>query len=99
MKPIARLSVVLPAFAVIVLSGTSSAQAPPSLACTFERIATATLDKTGKLTTDSDVRAGEMVLANLGSASSTATGNLGAVKLQVLRRSSDTIWMAELNAE
>jgi hypothetical protein len=96
MKPIARFGVVLPTLILILVSGTSSAQAPASLVCTFERIAVAEMDSTGKLSTSTDVSSGQLVLANLSSDSPTATGNVGAVKLEVLRRSSDMIWLAEM---
>lgn len=39
-----------------------------------------------------------MVISNLNSDAPVASGNIGAVKLQVLRKSKDTIWLAEMNA-
>ena len=41
---------------------------------------------------------GEIVISNLNSDAPVASGNIGAVKLQVLRKSKDTIWLAEMTA-
>jgi hypothetical protein len=66
--------------------------------CRFERIATAELDAGGKIVSGSEGSNGEMVISNLNSDSPVASGNIGSVKLQVLKRSKDTIWMAEITA-
>jgi hypothetical protein len=94
----AAQEVVISAIFVLLLPGRCSAQLPPSVACKFERIATAGLDSTGKITTSSEGSTGELVIVHLNSDSPVASGNIGAVKLQVLRKSNDTIWLAEMNA-
>jgi hypothetical protein len=72
------------------------AQFPQSVICQFERIATAELDSNGKIITGSESSKGEMVISNLNSDAPLGSGNIGAVKLQVLKRSKDTIWLAEI---
>src|SRR5262249_22115850 len=72
------------------------AQFPQSVICQFEKIATAELDLSGKLITGSESSRGEMVLSNLNSDAPIGSGDIGAVKLQVLRRSKDTLWLAEI---
>ena len=54
------------------------------------------MDSTGKLITGSESSKGEMVISNLNSDAPVGSGNIGAVKLQVLKRSKDTIWLAEI---
>ena len=74
----------------------SADQSPQSVICQFEKIATAELDSNGKLITGSEISKGEMVISNLNSDTPLGSGNIGAVKLQVLKRSKDTIWLAEI---
>ena len=80
----------------ILFATTSFAQFPQSVICQFERIATAELDSSGKLVSGGESSKGEMVISNLNSNAPTGSGNLGAVKLQVLKKSKDTIWLAEI---
>jgi hypothetical protein len=65
--------------------------------CQFERIATAEVDSSGKIVTGGESDQGELVISNLNSDAPVGTGNIGAVKLQVLRKSKDAIWLAEIN--
>jgi len=81
---------------IIFAATTSFAQFPETVICQFEKIATAELDSTGKLITGSESSKGEMVISNLNSDTPLGSGNIGAVKLQVLKRSKDTIWLAEI---
>lgn len=74
------------------------AQFPQSVICQFERIATAELDSGGKIVSGSESSKGEMVISNLNSDAPVGSGNIGAVKLQVLKKSKDTIWLAEITA-
>jgi hypothetical protein len=74
------------------------AQFPQSVICRFERIATAELDSTGKIVSGSESSEGEMVISNLNSGAPIGSGNVGSVKLQVLRKSRDTLWLAEITA-
>jgi hypothetical protein len=84
---------------LVLLPATRSfAQLPQSVICTFERIATAELDSGGKVISGGETSKGEMVISNLNSDAPVASGNIGAVKLQVLKRSKDTIWLAEITA-
>lgn len=76
----------------------SLAQFPQSVICQFERIATAELDSAGKIVSGSESSKGEMVISNLNSDAPVGSGNIGAVKLQVLKKSKDTIWLAEITA-
>ncbi len=72
------------------------AEFPPSVICQFERIATAELDSTGKIVTSHDSSKGEIVISNLNSDSPVASGNIGAVKLRILGKSKDMIWLGEV---
>jgi hypothetical protein len=86
-------------FVFVLLCWTTPASAdqfPQSVICQFEKIATAELDSNGKLITGSEISKGEMVISNLNSDTPLGSGNIGAVKLQVLKRSKDTIWLAEI---
>jgi hypothetical protein len=74
------------------------AQFPQSVICRFERIATAELDSDGKIVSGSESSVGELVISNLNSNAPVGSGNIGAVKLQVLKKSKDTIWLAEITA-
>ncbi len=78
---------------------TAFAQSSQSVICRFEKIATAELDSSGKLITGSDSSKGEMVLSNLNSDAPVGSGNIGSVKLQVLKRSKDTLWLAEITPD
>ena len=75
------------------------AQFRQSVICQFERIATAELDSSGKIISGSESSKGELVISNLNSDAPVASGNIGVVKLQVLKRSKDTIWLAEITAD
>ncbi len=88
----------LVACSILFAATTSFAQFSQSVICQFERIATATLDSSGKLVSGGESSKGEMVISNLNSDAPVGSGNIGAVKLQVLRRSKDTIWLAEITA-
>ncbi|HKW02288.1 MAG TPA: hypothetical protein VJN96_20870 [Vicinamibacterales bacterium] len=90
-----KQTILLSVSCTLALSGRYSAQLPNSVTCKFERIATAGLEGT-KITTSSEADSGDLVLANLNSTSPTAAGNVGAVTLQVLRRSNEAIWLAEM---
>jgi hypothetical protein len=81
---------------IIFAATTSFAQFPETVICQFEKIATAELDSTGKLITGSESSKGEMVISNLNSDAPVGSGNIRVVKLQVLKRSNDTIWLAEI---
>jgi hypothetical protein len=83
--------------ATLLQPNVSFAQFPASIICQFERIATAELDS-DKVVTSSDTSSGDLVLSNLNSNAPIASGNLGSDKLQVLRKSKDTIWLAELHS-
>ncbi|MGD0036321.1 MAG: hypothetical protein ABSC53_03405 [Bacteroidota bacterium] len=85
-------------FLVILPLEISSAQFPESVVCQFERIATAELDSSGNIITGSETSSGELVISNLNSDSPLGSGDIGTVKLQVLRKSKTTIWLAEMNA-
>jgi hypothetical protein len=74
----------------------SFAQFPQSVICQFERIATAELDSDGKIICGSESSVGEIVISNLNSEAPIGSGNIGTVKLQVLKKSKDTIWLAEV---
>jgi hypothetical protein len=74
------------------------AQVPQSVICEFERIATVELDSSGKMIASGDRSAGEIVISNLDSDTPVAAGNNGSARLQVLKRSNDTIWLAEITA-
>jgi hypothetical protein len=74
------------------------AQFPQSVICQFERIATAELDLSGKIISGGDSSKGEIVISNLNSDAPVGSGNVGAGKLQVLKRSKGTIWLAEISA-
>ena len=84
------------ACSILFAATASFAQFPTSVICQFEKIATAELDSSGKLITGSESSKGEMVLSNLNSDAPVGSGNIGAVKLQVLKRSKDTLWLAEI---
>lgn len=81
---------------VLLPARMSFAQFPQSVICQFERIATAELDSSGKIVSGGESSVGETVISNLNSDAPVGSGNLGAVKLQVLKRSKDTIWLAEI---
>lgn len=81
---------------LFLTSGTSFAQFPGSVICEFERIATAEPGPAGKLVSGGESDTGELVISNLNSDRPVASGNIGAVTLQVLKRSKDTIWLAEI---
>lgn len=83
---------------VLLPAGPSLAQFPQSVICQFERIATAELDSAGKIISGSESSKGEMVISNLNSDAPVGSGNIGAVKLQVLKKSKDTLWLAEIAA-
>ncbi len=74
----------------------SSAQFPQSVICEFERIATAELDATGKIVTGGDSSKGEIVISNLNSEAPVGSGNVGSIKLRILAKSKDTIWLGEV---
>ena len=74
----------------------SFAQFPQSVICQFERIATAELDSSGKIVSGGESSKGEMVISNLNSDAPVGAGNIGAVTLQVLKKSNDVIWLAEV---
>ena len=63
--------------------------------CQCEQIATAGLESE-KIVTKGDGSKGELVLSNLNSSAPLVSGNLGGDKLQVIRKSNDTIWLAGL---
>jgi hypothetical protein len=80
----------------VLLAGTPApARMPDSVICEFERIATAELDKTGKIATGGDSSKGEMVISNLNSGAPVGSGNIGSVALRVLAQSADTIWLGK----
>jgi hypothetical protein len=67
------------------------AQFPETVICQFEQIATAELDSNKSPVTKSDTSKGDLVITNLNSDSPVASGNIGTVKLRVLRKSKDVI--------
>jgi hypothetical protein len=69
-------------------------QFPNSVICQFERIATAELDANGKIASGADKDTGELVISDLNTDRPLASGNIGSVKLEVLRRSESAIWLA-----
>jgi hypothetical protein len=75
------------------------AQFPESVICKFEKISTAELDSSSNIITGSETSTGELVISNLNSDSPLGSGNIGAVKLQVLRKTKDIIWLVELNTD
>src|SRR5262245_55040256 len=77
----------------------SFAQFPEPIICNFEKSATAGLDDKGKMVTSGESSTGEIVISNLNSNTPIGSGNIGAVKLSVLRKSKDTIWLAEMTAD
>src|SRR5262249_3260352 len=81
---------------ILFAATTSFGEFPQSVICEFEKIATAELDSSGKLVTGTESSKGEMVLSNLNSEAPLGSGNIAAVKLQVLKRSKDTLWLAEI---
>jgi len=54
------------------------------------------LDATGKIVTGGDSSKGEIIISNLDSDMPLGRGNVGSVKLRVLARSKDTIWLCEV---
>jgi hypothetical protein len=78
----------------LLTPGVAFGQLPNSVICQFERIATAELDATGKIVSGADKDTGELVISNLNSDRHVASGNMGATKLEVLRRSDNTISLA-----
>lgn len=83
----------------LLLVRTAHAQGSQSVICQFERIATAELDSGGKIVSGGDSSTGEVVISNLQSSSPVASGNHGSAALQVLKRSKDTLWLAEITAD
>jgi hypothetical protein len=81
------------AFSVLLAATPSSSQFPQSVICEFERIATAELDATGKIVTGGDSSKGELAISNLNSDAPVGSGNIGSVKLRILAKSQDTIWL------
>jgi hypothetical protein len=59
--------------------------------CSFQRIATAEVDDSGKPTTGGETDSGELVLSNLQGDHPVASGNLGTDKLVVLHRTNEMI--------
>lgn len=84
------------ACSVLLAATPSSGQFPQSVICEFERIATAELDATGKIVTGGDSSKGELVISNLNSATPASSGNVGSIKLRILAKSQDTIWLGEV---
>jgi len=52
------------------------------------------LDANGKITSGADKDTGEVVISDLNTDRPIASGNMGSVKLEVLRRSESAIWLA-----
>lgn len=95
MKPqLARLCIA--ATLVITPASRSLGQFPESVICQMERIATVQVDEKGRLGSSSETSSGEIVISNLNSRSPVASGNIGGVRLQVLKRAQDTLWLAEI---
>ena len=83
---------------VLLPAQASYAQVPQSVICQFERIATAEVDSGGTIVSGGDSSTGEIVISNLHSETPLGSGNIGSAKLQVLKRSKDTLWLAEVTA-
>ncbi len=81
------------ACSVLLAATPSSGQLPQSVICEFERIATAELDATGKIVTGGDNSKGELVISNLNSDAPVGSGNVGSIKLRILAKSQDAIWL------
>jgi hypothetical protein len=52
------------------------------------------LDANGKIASGADKDTGELVISDLNTDRPLASGNIGSVKLEVLRRSESAIWLA-----
>lgn len=95
MRPqLTRLCIV--ACLVVLPANTSFGQFPQSVICQMERIATVQVDEKGHLASSSESSSGEIVISNLNSNAPLASGNIGAVRLQVLKKSPDTMCLAEI---
>ena len=81
---------------VIIPVSTSFGQYPQSVICQMEKIATVQVDEKGRLGSSSENSSGEIAISNLNSGSPVASGNIGGVRLQVLKRAQDTLWLAEI---
>ena len=81
---------------VILRADAGLAQAPASMICKMERIASAGLDSTGKTEASADTDDGEIVLSGLDSNRPTASGNIGAQALVQIKKNDDAVWFAEL---
>ncbi len=66
-----------------------------SVICSFERIATATLDS-GKVVTDHDTDSGDLVISNLRTEHPLGSGNLGNETLTVLHRTRDMVTLTDV---
>src|SRR5262249_47738110 len=82
-------------FIVVIAAPALSAQAPTTVICEMERLASAGLDASGKPETTGDTDDGKIILASLNSDRPTASGNLGAEKLRVVKRTDEAVWMIE----
>jgi hypothetical protein len=63
--------------------------------CKFEKIAIAEVDKDGRILVGSEGSSGDLVISDLNSDAPLSTGNMYKTGLKVLKRSKDTIWLAE----
>ena len=88
---VTRRTISIIVFLIVSTPKLSFAQFPESVICQFERIATAELDSNRSIATGSDTSNGELVISKLNSDSPVASGNIGTIKLQVLRKSKDVI--------
>jgi hypothetical protein len=81
---------------VTIHASASFGQFPESVICQMERIATVNVDDNGRLGSSSEKSSGDIVISNLNSRSPMASGNIGGVRLQVLKKAKDTLWLAEI---
>ncbi len=75
----------------MLMAAPSLAQAPHSVICEFEKIATAEVDAAGKIATGGESSSGQLVISNLDSGTPVASGNIGSVKLRAIARSDDAV--------
>jgi len=76
-------------------TGFCLAQFPNSVICKFEKIAIVEVNEDGKILVGSEGSSGDLVISDLNSDAPLGTGNVSTIRLKVLKRSKDTIWLAE----
>ena len=76
-------------------SGFCLAQFPNSVICKFEKIAIAEVNGEGKILGSSEGSSSDLIISELKSDAPLGTGNVSTTRFKVLKRSKDTIWLAE----